>query len=173
MSDEIVSLEALGEQHREPLRAACAADAEIWSIYPASWLGEHFDPSFDACFGAPNEIAFAILDESGLIGMSSYLGIDQANRSLEIGRTYLVPGVRGTAINRQVKTLMMDRAFGEGFTRIEFRIDTRNKRSIAAVEKLGAVKEGVLRHNRITWTGYVRDTAVYSILIDKWHPRGR
>lgn len=173
MADGAVELQPLTEQHREPLRRACAEDQDVWSIYPSSWTGEHFDASFDACFGVPNSAAFAIVDLSGVVGMSSYLGIDGANRTLEIGRTYLAPRVRGTGLNRHVKTLMMDRAFLEGFTRIEFHIDTRNTRSIAAVEKLGAVKEGVLRRNRITWTGYVRDTAIYSILIDKWHPRGR
>ena len=171
MSDGAVELQPLAETHREPLRRACAEDAEIWSIYPESWIGDHFDASFDACLGVPNTSAFAIVDLSGVVGMSSYLNVDQTNRTLEIGRTYLAPRVRGTGLNAHVKKLMMDRAFGEGFTRIEFRIDTRNTRSIAAVEKLGAVKEGVLRRNRITWTGHVRDTAIYSILVDKWHPR--
>lgn len=173
MSDGAVKLEPLGEAHREPLRRACAEDRQIWSIYPSSWVGAHFDASFDGCFGVTNSAAFAVVDLSGVVGMSSYLSIDNANRTIEIGRTYLAPRVRGTGLNRHVKALMMDRAFLEGFTRIEFRIDTRNTRSMAAIEKLGAIKEGVLRRNRITWTGFARDTAVYAILVDKWHPRGR
>jgi RimJ/RimL family protein N-acetyltransferase len=68
-----------------------------------------------------------------------------------------------------MKKLMIDHAFACGFTRIEFRVDTRNKRSMAAVLKLGAKHEGTLRRNRITWTGYVRDTAVFGLLEEEWH----
>jgi len=63
---------------------------------------------------------------------------------------------------------MIDRAFACGFTRIEIRVDTRNSRSMAAVLKLGATHEGTLRRNRITWTGYVRDTAIFGLLKDEW-----
>jgi len=108
-----------------------------------------------------------------MVGMTSYLGIDEPNHVLEIGRTYFAPRARGTGFNGRVKRLMLDRAFDEGFTRVEFRIDTRNSRSMAAVEKLGAVREGRLRRNRITWTGHVRDTAIYSVLADEWRERAR
>ena len=59
-------------------------------------------------------------------------------------------------------------AFASGFTRIEFRVDGRNLRSRAAVLKLGATHEGILRKNRITWTGHVRDTYVFSLLRHEW-----
>jgi RimJ/RimL family protein N-acetyltransferase len=170
MQDGEVQVVALSEAHREPLRAVCAEDPEVWQIYPMSFFGEHFDRSFDACFGNPNVLGFAIFDGERLVGMSSYF-TDAANKAVEIGRTYVSPQVRGSGFNSRVKRLMLDRAFGEGFTRVQFQIDTRNARSMAAVEKLGAVREGTLRKNRITWTGFVRDTAVYSILADEWRAR--
>ena len=62
----------------------------------------------------------------------------------------------------------MRRAFDCGFRRIEFRVDERNKRSQAAMTKLGAVREGVMRADRITWTGHVRDTVLFAILKNEW-----
>lgn len=168
MSDGEISIEPLAQQHREALRAACAEDAEIWQIYPVSFAGDAFDDAFEACLGQAGQASFAILLANQLVGMSSYLGIDRANRALEIGRTYIAPHVRGTGLNGRVKRLMLIRAFAEGFMRVEFRVDTRNGRSMAALEKLGAVREGTLRRNRVTWTGFTRDTAVYSLLADEW-----
>ena len=90
---------------------------------------------------------------------------------MEIGGTYIEPSMRGTGFNDAMKTLMIDHAFASGFRRIEFRVDTRNQRSAAAVRKLGAQLDGTLRKNVVTWTGYVRDTYVFSIFKDEW--RGR
>jgi RimJ/RimL family protein N-acetyltransferase len=89
-----------------------------------------------------------------------------------VGGTYYVPAERGTGLNSTVKRLLLDRAFASGFDRVQFSIDTRNGRSMRAVEKIGAVREGTLRRNRVTWTGYVRDTAVYSILAGEWRGCG-
>ena len=87
---------------------------------------------------------------------------------LEIGNTYYVPKLRGTGFNRRVKDLMLERAFACGFRRVEFRVDSRNGRSQAAMAKIGGVREGVIRQDRITWTGHVRDTVLFSILADEW-----
>jgi RimJ/RimL family protein N-acetyltransferase len=167
MSDAELSLEPLAEAHREPLRAACAEDPDIWAIYPMCFYGERFDPAFDKCL-RPGSTGFAISLGDDLVGMSSYLDIEPKHGSVQIGRTYFVPRVRGSGINARVKRLMLDRAFASGFERAEFKVDTRNARSMAAIEKLGAVREGTLRQNLITWTGYRRDTAVYSILAREW-----
>ena len=89
-------------------------------------------------------------------------------QAVEIGNTYILPEVRGTGLNGRIKRLLLDRAFACGIRRVEFRIDEINARSQAAVRKIGGVKEGVLRAERITWTGRVRDTGVFSILVDEW-----
>jgi RimJ/RimL family protein N-acetyltransferase len=64
--------------------------------------------------------------------------------------------------------MMLSRAFDRGIRRVEFRVDARNLRSQAAMAKLGATREGVLRADRITWTGHVRDTVLFSILAGDW-----
>jgi RimJ/RimL family protein N-acetyltransferase len=100
--------------------------------------------------------------------MSSYIGIDSARQVLEIGGTYYRPKLRGTGLNRRAKDMMLRRAFDCGIRRVEFRVDRRNNRSQAAMRKLGAVKEGVIRADRITWTGHVRDTVLFAIVKDEW-----
>ena len=171
MCDGEVRLEPLAEEHRERLKAACAQDLEIWQVYATSYDPQHFDASFDLIRSLPNWRCFAIFSGERLVGMSCYIGIEPERGVLEIGNTYYVPEMRGTGLNRRVKELMLDRAFGCGFRRVEFRVDSRNGRSQAAMEKLGAVREGVLRADRITWTGHVRDTVLFSILADEWPSR--
>jgi len=170
MSDGRIQVLPLDEAHREPLRAACAEDPDIWAIYPTCFHGEHFDAAFDKCL-RPGSIGFAIFSGEELVGMSSYLDVEPKHGGVQIGRTYFVPRVRGTGVNRLVKELMINRACASGFHRVEFKVDTRNTRSMAAIEKLGAVREGTLRKNLVTWTGHVRDTAVYSILSEEWSGR--
>ncbi len=63
---------------------------------------------------------------------------------------------------------MLSHAFDSGAVRVQFRVDTRNQRSQAAVAKLGAVREGILSRDRLTWTGYIRDTVYFSILDTEW-----
>jgi RimJ/RimL family protein N-acetyltransferase len=168
MAAGAVRLEPLAQAHRAALKAACAEDSEIWPIYAISYDPDHFDASFAALLARPNGRAFAIFVGHELAGMSCYIGIEEGRGVLEIGNTYYVPARRGTGLNRAVKNLMIGRAIGCGFRRIEFRVDARNLRSQGAMAKLGAVREGVIRAERITWTGHVRDTVLYSILADEW-----
>jgi RimJ/RimL family protein N-acetyltransferase len=171
MADGEIRLEPLAETHRAALKAACSEDSEIWRIYAISYDPEHFDASFDALLARPNGQAFAIFAGERLIGMSCYIAIEPERGVLEIGNTYYVPDLRGTGLNRIVKDLMIGRAVDQGFRRIEFRVDSRNARSQAAMAKLGAVREGVIRAERITWTGHVRDTVLFSILAREWGKR--
>ena len=165
-----VRLEPLADHHLEPLRAACAEDQEIWGIYPVSMLDENFDKAIDAFHNTTNWVRFAVINSETdiVVGMSNYINPDHFG-VVEIGGTYIAPSVRGTGFNGIMKKLMIEHAFACGFSRIEFRVDTRNKRSMAAVLKLGAKHEGTLRKNRITWTNYVRDTAVFGLLKEEWN----
>ena len=127
-----------------------------------------FDAAIDGYVANPNNRTFVLFDGDEVAGMSSYLGIDEGRQVLEIGGTYYRPHLRGTGFNRRIKDMMLARAFDCGFRRIEFRVDRRNARSQAAMAKLGAVREGVLRADRITWNGHVRDTVLFAILKDEW-----
>jgi RimJ/RimL family protein N-acetyltransferase len=168
MADGEVRAEPLTEAHRAALKAACAEDGEIWRIYSVSFAPDQFDPNFDLILSRANWRCFALFSGDRLVGMSCFIGIDPERGVLEIGNTYYIPAMRGTGFNRRIKDLMLKRAFGCGFRRVEFRVDARNARSQAAMAKLGAVREGVLRADRITWTGHVRDTVLFSILAHEW-----
>ncbi|QTD56663.1 GNAT family N-acetyltransferase [Parasphingorhabdus cellanae] len=168
-----VRLEPLAGHHIEPLRAACAEDQEIWDIYPVSMLDDHFDEAMKTFHSTDNWVQLAVIntETEKLVGMSNYINPDFNSKVIEIGGTYIAPSVRGSGFNDVMKKLMIDHAFACGFTRIEFRVDTRNTRSMAAVLKLGAKHEGTLRKNRITWTGFIRDTAVFGLLQEEWANR--
>ena len=156
------------EKYRDVLREACAEDREIWSIYSMNFGPEEFDRTIDALVARPNTLVFVLFEGDELAGMSSYLGIDEGRQALEIGGTYYRPKFRGTGFNRRVKDMMLDRAFDAGIRRVEFRVDIRNARSQAAMKTLGAVREGVLRADRVTWTRHVRDTVLFAILKDEY-----
>lgn len=168
MAGDDCHAEPFAEAHRAPLKAACAEDRDIWAIYANDFGPEGFDASIDRYVGNPNNRTFVLFDGDELAGMSSFIGIDESRQTLEIGGTYYRPHLRGSGFNRRVKDMMLERAFDCGIRRVEFRVDVRNARSQAAMKKLGAVREGVLRADRITWNGHVRDTALFSILKDEW-----
>lgn len=170
--DEALTLSPLGQGHREGLRAACGEDSAIWEIYPTSYAPDQFDTSFDALLGNAGRLAFAILVDGAVVGMTAYLGADPGRGVVEIGNSYIAPRCRGTGLNRRIKRLLIEHAFGLGYRRIEFRVDMRNTRSQAAVAKLGAVREGVMRQDRVTWTGHLRDTVVYGLLRQEWQAAG-
>ena len=168
MSRDGCRAEPFTEEYRQALKSACAEDREIWEIYANNFGADGFDASIDRYTSNPHNQTFALFEGDDLAGMSSYLGIDEARQVLEIGGTYYRPHLRGTGFNRRVKDMMLSRAFDCGIRRVEFRVDRRNGRSQAAMKKLGAVREGVLRGDRITWTGHVRDTVLFSILKEEW-----
>ncbi len=168
MQGDGCSAELFTEADREPLRAACAEDSEIWQIYANNFGPDGFDDSIALYRSTARNRTFVLFEGDELAGMSSFLGIDEGRGVLEIGGTYYRPKFRGTGFNRRVKDMMLRRAFDCGFRRVEFRVDERNKRSQAAMTKLGAVREGVMRADRITWTGHVRDTVLFSILRHEW-----
>ena len=158
------------ETLREPLRASCAEDCEIWAIYANDFGPAGFNDSIDSYTTNPRNRSFVLYDGDEIAGMSSFLGLDEGRQVVEIGGTYYRPHLRGTGLNRRVKDMMIARAFERGIRRVEFRVDARNTRSQAAMAKLGASREGLLRADRITWTGHVRDTVLFSILRDEWRP---
>ena len=160
-----VALAPLAEAHREGLRAACARDEAIWEIYSINLTGADFDREFDAKLaGANGQMAYAALHEGQVAGCTSWYGIDPPPRAAAIGYTYFAPEHRGSDFNLRVKGLMIGHARACGVHRIHFDVDVRNGRSQAAVLKLGARREGVLRANKVTWTGFLRDTAIFSLL---------
>lgn len=167
LADGEVRMALFADRHLEPLRAACAEDPDIWQIMPRSLLGEHSDAEIASRRVGPG-VLFAACQGERVVGTTAYLRPDADEGVLELGGTYIAPSVRGTGYNRRMKRLLIEHAFACGFRRIEFRIDERNLRSQAAVLKLGAKREGLLRQDRITWTGHLRSTCIFSLLREDW-----
>lgn len=103
-----------------------------------------------------------------LIGTSTLGDFDEKNEHTHIGWTAYAPSTWGTAVNPEAKLLLLSEAFDHGFNRVKLQADALNDRSRAAIQKLGAQFEGVLRRTNPRADGTWRDTAVYSILVDEW-----
>ena len=95
--------------------------------------------------------------------------MDLANKRLEIGWTWIGIQFQGTGLNKECKKLLLDFAFDKlGVRRVQFKVDITNTKSQRAVEKLGAVKEGLLRNYNVQSYGESKGTYVYSILKEEW-----
>ena len=109
------------------------------------------------------------LASGALIGSTSFLQISMANKTIEIGGTWLATTYQRSGINRECKTLLLDHAFDElGMNRVALQTDALNTRSRRAIEKLGATFEGILRNDRLVWDGRIRSSAYFSILKAEW-----
>ena len=103
------------------------------------------------------------------IGSTRFGNHDTANRRVEIGWTWIAPDFQRSAVNTEAKLLMLRHAFERlDCIRVELKTDVLNERSRAAIRRLGAVEEGVLRKHVITASGRVRDTVYYSVLAEEW-----
>lgn len=117
------------------------------------------------------DLAFGVTDRrSGrAIGMTRYLTIRREDFSVEIGGTWYDPRYWRTAVNTEAKYLLLRHAFEtEGCHRVEFKTDVANLRSQRAIERLGAVREGVLREHRLRPDGRFRSSVYYGILATEW-----
>ena len=174
LEDERVRLEMLTAKHAG-LLAEVASEPKLVQYSPsdiesAEALTNYIDKAIMG-FKNKSTIAFAIYDKQSekYAGSSRYMNIDEKSRVLEIGSTWIGNSFQGTGLNKHMKLLMLNNAFDEmGYEKVEFRIDERNTRSRKAVEKLGAVLEGVLRENVYLLDGYKRNTCCYGILKNEW-----
>lgn len=119
-----------------------------------------------------SSLPFIIYDKKigDFAGCTRYMNIDHRNKVLEIGATWIGKKFQGTGLNSEMKHLLINHAFmGLGFEKVTFRIDERNMQSRKAVEKLGAVLEGILRENVYLLDGFKRNTCVYGILKNEWN----
>ena len=167
-----VRLEPLEERHREPARPA-AQHPEIFAV-TASALGPLYDPYIDNALkrsATGHDMAFVVWHKAQgrYVGMTRYLNIEPAHRKLEIGSTWYEPSVWAGSVNPECKLLLMRHAFEElGFGRVEYKTDVRNARSRAAILKLGARQEGILRKHMVVAGGRARDSVYFSIIDDEW-----
>lgn len=173
LSGPHVRLEPYTPQHKDALRQVLDCDAPAWDLFAMSGQGAHFHSWWEMLttrMAAGQWLAYAIRDlASGeLVGTSSFLNIKPERQCVEIGATFLHPTARSGHANPASKLLMLDYAFARGARRVELLTDARNVRSQAAIAKLGAQREGVLRRDRVTWTGHVRDSVLYAVTDLDW-----
>jgi RimJ/RimL family protein N-acetyltransferase len=168
-----VRLEPVTPAHEAAMRGAVDCDPDAWEIMSVNGCGEGFETFWAQLLGETQRgerIGYAIRRKSDgqIVGTTSLLHIRTLDAGLEVGSTFLKPEARSGPINPETKLLLLDHAFDSGAIRVEFMVDLRNARSQAAVAKLGAEREGVLRRHKVTWTGHVRDTVVFSIIDTDW-----
>ena len=168
-----VRLEPLAEEHRAGLRAA-GDDDRVWEHMTLLGRGEGFDRFFSTALAqcaAGKRLPFAVrlLATGELIGSTSYLDPVPEHKRVEIGWTWYRPDHWATAVNPECKLLLLAHAFDTlGLNRVSFLTDLRNTRSQAAIAKLGAVREGVMRCHAITRGGRVRDSVLFAITSNDW-----
>jgi RimJ/RimL family protein N-acetyltransferase len=168
-----VRLEPFDATLRGPVRAALDCDPDAWRLFAINGQGAGFDgfwDSLNAQVAQGGWIAYAIraLATGEIVGTTSFLNIKPTRQTVEIGGTFIHPDARSTFVNAEAKYLMLAHAFASGMRRVELLTDARNVRSQAAIAKLGAVREGVLRRERVTWTGHVRDSVLFAVTDLDW-----
>jgi N-acetyltransferase len=110
-----------------------------------------------------------LVDSGRIVGTSSLGDVDLGHERVHLGWTAYAPDVWGSAVNPECKLLLLSHAFDEcGFGRVKIQTDLVNTRSQAAIAKLGAVREGVLRRHMKRADGGRRDTVVFSVIVDEW-----
>jgi RimJ/RimL family protein N-acetyltransferase len=168
-----VMLEPLTREHIPDI-ASVAADGELGSLWfthaPKSEAVEQWVDMRLAAQNPDEGLTFVVRSlDGGLLGSSSYLHVDAANRRLEIGNTWYVASARRSGVNSETKLLMLGHVFDElDCVAVEFRTHFFNFSSRAAIEQLGAKQDGVLRSHQVLRDGSRRDTVVYSILDIEW-----
>jgi RimJ/RimL family protein N-acetyltransferase len=175
LSGRYVRLVPLGPEQLPGL-VASAADPEIWAYFRGGDL--RTEAAMRTLItellerqAKGTDLPFTVLDlmNDRPIGMSRYLEIDRPNSGVEIGGTWLGREHWRTPYNTEMKLLMLRYAFEVGRVhRVQIKTDLRNERAQRAIERLGAVREGILREHVLLGTGYRRSSVYYSVLEDEW-----
>ena len=167
-----IRLEPLSKHHAQGLfnRGRHAPD---WQYMPRSCFVDLADTRhwIDEAVAAPDQRPWAIVEnaKNKIIGSTRYLNIRPEHRSLEIGWTWLGQEWQRTGVNTEAKLLLLANAFERlHCLRVEFKVDARNLRSQRALERIGAIREGVLRKHMVVQGGFSRDSVYFSIIDSEW-----
>jgi RimJ/RimL family protein N-acetyltransferase len=170
----LVTLEPLSREHCAELEEA-VRDGELWNLWYTSvprpeGVAAEVDRRL-ALQDAGSMLPFVTrrVTDGRLIGMTTYMNIDAANRRVEIGSTWNAQSAHGTGTNAESKLLLLRHAFETlDCIAVEFRTHWMNAQSRAAIERLGAKQDGVLRSHQMMPDGSLRDTVVYSVIASEW-----
>lgn len=170
-----VRLEPLERRHLPALLGA-ARDPETFRYFLTPPLGEaaamtRWMDSILKNQAAGTDVGWATVrvSDGRVVGATTYLDIRRVNRGLEIGNTWIAPEAQRTAVNTEAKYLQLRHAFEDlGAWRVQFKTDERNTRSREAIARLGCTFEGILRKYQLRFDGFVRNTAMFSLLAEEW-----
>jgi len=180
----IVPITLTGRHVRlEPLSEAHVPDLCLVGLEPSIWRNMLYGDIDSAAKmlgfvqdllgrqAAGTDLPFAVIDRASgrAIGCTRFMDIQAWNRGVEIGGTWYGPTYQRTAVNTECKYLLLRHAFEVwGCIRVQFKTDRRNERSQRAIERLGALREGVLRNHMLRPDGTIRDSVYYSIIDSEW-----
>ncbi|MBL0403058.1 GNAT family N-acetyltransferase [Microvirga aerilata] len=158
-----------------PALGQAASDGALWektttTVPQADGFDGYVRKALDLqAAGLALPFATVVNDGNRVVGSTRYMNIDAVNRRVEIGTTWIAKSWQRTFVNTHAKFLMLRHAFEVlGCIAVEIRTHSRNDQSRAAIERLGARLDGILRRHMIMPDGHIRDTAVYSILPEEW-----
>ncbi len=174
LRNEVVTLEPLSPSHVDDL-AAAVRDGELWKAWyaliaaPEEWPTEVERRIEQQRTGQAAPWAIRRNDTGAVCGLTTYLNPPPEHRRLEIGSTWLARSAQGTRVNPAAKLLLLTRAFETlGCNVVELRTHWHNHQSRAAIARLGAKQDGVLRNHQVWKDGSLRDTVVFSIIATEW-----
>lgn len=167
-----VALEPLEERHHEVLLKAAASDPKLWRYIPVDsetgYAGRLPATMKENAAGRMLTFVVRRLSDNAIVGSTSYLNIGASDARVEIGFTWYVPDAQGGSVNPECKYLLLQNAFAAHYNRVEFKTDAKNAHSRAALRKLGATEEGILRGHMWMPQGYFRDSVYFSVLASEW-----
>lgn len=165
-------LEPLAATHVDDLAVAAAGLEHAWytSVPTPEGVADDVDERLALrAAGTMNPWAIRRLDTGHVVGVTTFCNIDQANRHVEVGHTWLGVDAQRTHVNTAAKLLVLGHAFEVcDVIAVELRTHWHNRQSRAAIARLGAKQDGVLRNHRLGPDGTLRDTVVFSILPHEW-----
>lgn len=174
LTGNLVGLEPLSQHHHDGLVAA-AQDGELWNLwYTTVPRPEAMRAEIDRRLALQAEgsmLAFSTrrLDTGAIIGMTTFMNVDATHRHVEIGSTWNAASAQRTGTNTESKLLLLTHAFEQReCIAVELRTHWMNHQSRAAIARLGAKQDGVLRNHQRMADGTLRDTVVFSIIDSEW-----
>jgi len=172
LEGERIRLEPLSPDHAQGLynRGRMAAD---WAFMPRSCFIDMADVRqwVEEALQDPTQMPFTIVERAKgrVVGSTRFLHMRPEHRTVEIGWTWLGQEWQRTGVNTEAKLLLLSHAFDRmGCIRVEFKTDARNLRSQRALERIGAIREGVLRNHMVVQGGYYRDSVYFSVIDKEW-----
>lgn len=175
ITNERAMLRLIDTKDVEKLFSIVEGNKEIWTYLIAKMDSyqdmERYVETAVKRYEKGTDLPFVVIDQktNEVVGSTRLYNISTESKTVELGQTWYHPSVQRTSINTECKYMLLQYAFEElQMLRVQIKTDLRNEKAQRAIERLGAVKEGILRNERRLPSGYIRDAVVYSIIASEW-----